>query len=114
MGDFIADAMDLLDEGQYLTAVAFRVDLLPGRVCCCQPDRAGNHIGLGDRMRRLRNEAPIDSQRDRIQVAYECPTPGDERHGIRKSKADFRFEKKFEEGFAAAFVVEAKPSARTR
>jgi hypothetical protein len=60
-------------------------------------------------MRRLRNEAPIDSGRDRIQVSYESPTPGDERHGIRKSKADFRFERKFEAGFAAEFVVEAKP-----
>ena len=65
--------------------------------------------GLGDRMRRLRNEAPIDSDRDRIQVGYECPTPGDEHHGVHKSKADFRFEKKFDAGFAAAFVVEAKP-----
>ncbi|MBP2233488.1 hypothetical protein J2847_006829, partial [Azospirillum agricola] len=37
----------------------------------------------------------------------------DERHGIRKSKADFRFEKKFEAGFAAEFVVEAKPLRTT-
>jgi hypothetical protein len=108
-GDFIADAMDLLDDGHTLLREAAEWSSFLGGCAGAVPTEPEITSGLGDRMRRLRNEAPIDSDRDRIQIGYECPTPGDERHGIRKSKADFRFEKKFEAGFAAAFVVEAKP-----
>lgn len=108
-GDFITDAMDLLDDGHSLLRRPEEWNSFLGGCAGDIPTEPEITSGLGDRMRRLRNEAQIDSDRDRIQVGYECPTPGDERHGIRKSKADFRFEKKFEAGFAAAFVVEAKP-----
>lgn len=108
-GEFITDAMDLLDDGHTLLRTPEEwASFLTG---CHGPQPTEPEItsGLGDRMRRLRNEAAIDSKRDRLQISYESPTPGDERHGIRKSKADFRFEKKFEAGVAVAFVVEAKP-----
>lgn len=108
-GEFIADSLDLLNEGHALLRTPEEwASFLTG---CHSPHPTEPEItsGLGDRMRRLRNEAAIDSKRDRIQISYESPTPGDERHGIRKSKADFRFEKKFEAGVAVAFVVEAKP-----
>jgi len=107
--DFIADALDLIDDGHALLRESSEWSSFLGG--CVKPIPTEPEItsGLGDRMRRLRNEAPIDSGRDRIQISYESPTPGDERHGTRKSKADFRLEKKFEAGFAAEFVVEAKP-----
>lgn len=107
--DFITDALDLLDDGHSLLRESSEWSSFLGGCVKSVPTEPEITSGLGDRMRRLRNEAPIDSSRDRIQVSYESPTPGDERHGIRKSKADFRFEKKFEAGFAAEFVVEAKP-----
>lgn len=107
--DFIADALDLIDDGHALLRTSSEWSSFLGGCVKSVPTEPEITSGLGDRMRRLRNEAPIDSNRDRIQVSYESPTPGDERHGNRKSKADFRFEKKFEAGFAAAFVVEAKP-----
>jgi hypothetical protein len=108
-GNFISDAIDLLDDGHALLRDPAEWASFLGGCAGQNPTEPEITSGLGDRMRRLRNEAPIDSDRDRIQIGYECPTPGDERHGNRKSKADFRFEKKFEAGFAAAFVVEAKP-----
>lgn len=107
--DFIADALDLIDDGHALLREASEWNSFLSGCMKSVPTEPEITSGLGDRMRRLRNQAPIDSSRDRIQVSYESPTPGDERHGIRKSKADFRFEKKFEAGFAAEFVVEAKP-----
>lgn len=108
-GEFIADALDLLDDGHALLRTpAEWISFLTG--ChSTSPTEPEITSGLGDRMRRLRNDAAIDSRRDRIQISYESPTPGDESHGIRKSKADFRFERKFEAGIAVAFVVEAKP-----
>lgn len=111
--DFIADALDLIDDGHALLRKASEWASFLGGCVKSIPTEPEITSGLGDRMRRLRNEAPIESSRDRIQVTYESPTPGDERHGIRKSKADFRFEKKFEAGFAAEFVVEAKPLRAT-
>lgn len=60
-------------------------------------------------MKRLQHEAPMDSSRDKLQVGYEVPPIGDESHGIRKPKADFEIQKKFEAGYAASFVIEAKP-----
>lgn len=107
--DFIADTLDLIDDGHALLRTSSEWNSFLGGCAKPVPTEPEITSGLGDRMRRLRNEAPIDSSRDRIQISYESPTPGDERHGIRKSKADFRFEKKFEAGFAAEFVVEAKP-----
>lgn len=107
--DFIADALDLIDDGHALLREVTEWNSFLGGCVKSVPTEPEITSGLGDRMRHLRNKAPIDSNRDRIQVSYESPTPGDERHGNRKSKADFRFEKKFEAGFAAAFVVEAKP-----
>ena len=107
--DFITDVLDLIDDGHALLREASEWNSFLGGCVKSIPTEPEITSGLGDRMRRLRNEAPIDSNRDRIQVSYESPTPGDERHGNRKSKADFSFEKKFEAGFAAAFVVEAKP-----
>ena len=111
-GDFIADAMELLDDGYALLRTPEEWSSFLGGCAGTAPTEPEITSGLGDRMRRLRNEAPIDSDRDRIYVGYESPTPGDERHGIRKSKADFSFEKKFDAGFAAAFVAEAKPLRR--
>jgi hypothetical protein len=108
-GEFIADALDLLDEGHALLRTSAEWASFITGCYGASPTEPEITSGLGDRMRRLRNEAAIDSRRDRIQISYESPTPGDERHGIRKSKADFRFEKKFEAGVAVAFVVEAKP-----
>lgn len=108
-GEFIAGALELLDDGHSLLRTPDEwVSFLKG---CHGPQPTEPEItsGLGDRMRRLRNESALESKRDRLQVSYESPTPGDERHGIRKSKADFRFEKKFDAGVAVAFVVEAKP-----
>ncbi|WCT72660.1 hypothetical protein PQ455_13590 [Sphingomonas naphthae] len=107
--DFINDALELLDDGHALLRTPAEWASFLGGCAGPAPTEPELTSGLGDRMQRLRNDAPIDSSRDRIQVGYECPTPGDERHGNRKSKADFRFEKKFDAGFAAAFVVEAKP-----
>ncbi len=60
-------------------------------------------------MKRLQREAPMDSNRDKLHVGYEVPPIGDESHGIRKPKADFEIQKKFEAGYAASFVIEAKP-----
>jgi hypothetical protein len=107
--EFIADTLDLIDDGHALLRESSEWRSFLGGCAKSVPTEPEITSGLGDRMRRLRNKAPIDSSRDRIQVSYESPTPGDELHGIRKSKADFRFEKKFEAGFAAEFVVEAKP-----
>lgn len=107
--EFIADALDLIEDGHLLLRDASEWSSF---ILGCKkqiPTEPEITSGLGDRMRRLRNEAPLDTNRDRIQVNYESPTPGDERHGNRKSKADFRFERKFDAGFVAEFVVEAKP-----
>lgn len=106
---FIADALDLLDDGHALLRTPAEWGSFLAGCYGSSPTEPEITSGLGDRMRRLRNEAAIDSPRDRLQVSYESPTPGDESHGIRKSKADFRFERKFEAGIAVAFVVEAKP-----
>lgn len=111
-GSFIADAIDLLDDGHSLLREPLEWASFLGGCVGLNPTEPEITSGLGDRMRRLRNQSPIDSDRDRIQVCYEAPTPGDERHGNRKSKADFRLERKFEAGFVAAFVVEAKPLRR--
>lgn len=112
--DFIADALDLIADGHALLRDAFEWKLFLTGCAKSVPTEPEITSGLGDRMRRLWIDAPIDSSRHRIQVSYESPTPGDERHGIRKSRADFRFEKKFEVGYAAEFVVEAKPLRTAR
>ena len=111
--NFIVDVLDLIDDGHALLRKSSEWSLFLGGCVKSVPTEPEITSGLGDRMHRLRNAAPIDSSRDRIQVSYESPTPGDERHGVRKSKADFRFEKKFEAGFTAEFVVEAKPLRTT-
>lgn len=108
-GEFIADALDLLDDGHALLRTPVEWTSFLGGCFSTSPTEPEITSGLGDRMRRLRNDAAIDSRRDRIQISYESPTPGDENHGIRKSAADFRFEKKFDAGVAVAFVIEAKP-----
>lgn len=108
-GDFITDALELLDDGHTLLRSPLEWSSFLGGchgVSATEPEITS---GLGDRMKRLRDVAPLDSDRDRLQISYEAPTPGDDAHGIRKSKADFRFERKFEAGHAVAFVVEAKP-----
>lgn len=107
--EFISDALLLLEDSHALLRTADEWDSFLGGCKSNNPTEPEITSGLGDRMRRLRNDAEIDSNRDRIHVSYESPTPGDERHGTRKSKADFRFERKFEAGRAVAFVMEAKP-----
>ncbi|WP_209783100.1 hypothetical protein, partial [Azospirillum agricola] len=77
--DFIADALDLIDDGHALLRKASEWNSFLGGCVKPVPTEPEITSGLGDRMRRLRNEAPIDSNRDRIQVSYESPTPGDER-----------------------------------
>lgn len=108
-GDFIGDALDLLEEGHALLRMDEEWAAFMGGCHGPSPTEPEITSGLGDRMKRLRDAAPLDSDRDRLQVSYEAPTPGDHAHGIRKSKADFRFDRKFEAGNAVAFVVEAKP-----
>lgn len=108
-GDFITDALDLLDDGHALLRTPEEWSSFLGGCHGGSPTEPEITSGLGDRMKRLRDEAPLGSDRDRLQINYEAPTPGDAAHGIRKSKADFRFERKFEAGHAVAFVVEAKP-----
>lgn len=107
--DFIADSLELMDDGHALLRTSQEWMSFVSGCHGDNPTEPEITSGLGDRMRRLRNAAALDSPRDRIQISYESPTPGDESHGIRKSKADFRFEKKFDAGVAVAFVVEAKP-----
>ncbi|WP_172746205.1 hypothetical protein [Neorhizobium sp. T7_12] len=107
--EFISDALLLLEDGHSLLRTPQEWRSFLGGCKTTRPTEPEITSGLGDRMRRLRNDAEIDSNRDRIHVSYESPTPGDERHGNRKSKADFRFERKFEAGRAVAFVMEAKP-----
>lgn len=107
-GDFVIDALELVDEAYDLLCtpdewLAF-VDGCHGP----KPTEPDITSGLGDRMKRLWASAAIDSGRDRLSVAYESPTPGDDAHGIYKTKADFRVERKFEAGYCAAFVLEAK------
>ena len=107
--DFIGDAFELIDEGYALHCSAQEWSSF---ISGCHADHATEPeitSGLGDRMRRLQEIAPIDSSRDRLTVGYEVATPGDHSHGIRKSKADFRFDRKFEAGYLASFVLEAKP-----
>ena len=113
-GEFIADALALLDDGYDLLRTQQEWMSFMTGCHSSSPTEPEITSGLGDRMRRLRNEAAIHSNRDRLQISYESPTPGDEKHGIRKSKADFRFEKKFEAGVAVAFVLEAKPLRTSR
>ena len=108
-GDFIIDALDLLEDGHTLLRDPQEWPSFLGGCHGTRPTEPELTSGLGDRMERLRNAAPLGSDRDKIQVSYEAPTPGDHNHGIRKSKADFRFVRKFEAGYAAAFVLEAKP-----
>jgi hypothetical protein len=108
-GDFIGDALDLLEEAHALLRLDEEWAAFMGGCHGSTPTEPEITSGLGDRMKRLRNAAPLESDRDRLQVSYEAPTPGDHAHGIRKSKADFRFDRKFEAGYAVAFVLEAKP-----
>lgn len=108
-GDFIIDALDLLEDGHALLRTPAEWPSFLGGCHGTRPTEPEITSGLGDRMDRLRCNAPIGSRRDRIQVSYEAPTPGDHSHGIRKSKADFRFVRKYEAGRAMAFVLEAKP-----
>lgn len=108
-GDFINDSLDLLEDGHALLRAPLEWSSFLGGCHGARPTEPELTSGLGDRMHRLRDAADIGSERDRIQVSYEAPTPGDHSHGIRKSKADFRFVRKFEAGYAAAFVLEAKP-----
>lgn len=107
--DFIADSLELLDDGHALLRTSQEWTSFLSGCHGANPTEPEITSGLGDRMRQLRNAAALDSRRDRIQISYESPTPGDESHGIRKSKADIRFEKKFDAGIAVAFVLEAKP-----
>ncbi|NTF34129.1 hypothetical protein [Rhizobium skierniewicense] len=110
--DFVIDALELVDEAYALLLTpAEWASFIAG--CHALPTEPDLTSGLGDRMKRLWVDASFDSRRDRVIVAYEVPTPGDEKHGKHKSKADFRFERKFEAGYCAAFVVEAK-SLRTK
>lgn len=107
--DFIVDALDLLEDGHSLLRTPTEwASFLTG---ChgSRPSEPEITSGLGDRMERLRIDSPLGSDREKLTIQYEAPTPGDHSHGIRKSKADFRFVRKFEAGYAAAFVVEAKP-----
>ncbi len=107
--DFISDSIDLFDDGHaLLCTTAEWASFLTG--CnAAHPTEPEITSGLGDRMRRLQHEAPMDSNRDKLQVAYEVAPIGDESHGIRKPKADFEIRRKFEAGYSASFVVEAKP-----
>lgn len=110
--DFVLDALELVDDAYTLLLVPTEwASFIAG--CHAQPTEPDLTSGLGDRMKRLWVDASFDSRRDRVFVAYEVPTPGDTKHGKHKSKADFRFERKFEAGYCAAFVVEAK-SLRTK
>lgn len=111
-GDFIAESLELLSDGHALLRTQSEWDSFISGCKGSVPTEPEITSGLGDRMKRLRNDAPLDSDRDRISVQYEAPTPGDDRHGTRKTKADFCFERKFEAGSAVSFVVEAKPLAR--
>ena len=107
--DFVVDALDLLEDGHLLLRRPQEWTSFLGGCHGPRPTEPEITSGLGDRMERLRIDAPLGSDRERLTVQYEAPTPGDHSHGIRKSKADFRFVRKFEAGYAAAFVLEAKP-----
>jgi len=108
-GDFIADAFDLIDDGHALHCTPNEWSSFLSGCNATLPTEPEITSGLGDRMIHLQAGAPIDSDRDRLQIGYEIPTGGDHSHGIRKSKADFQFRRKFEAGYAASFVIEAKP-----
>ena len=67
--DFIADALDLIDDGHALSRESSEWGSFLRGCKKSVPTEPEITSGLGDRMRRLRNEAPIDSGRDRIQVS---------------------------------------------
>jgi hypothetical protein len=106
--EFVSDALELVKDAHALLRTP---DEWGSFVAGCRvsvPTEPELTSGLGDRMRRLWEEADQGSARDRVFPTYERPIPGDHSHGIRKPKADFWFERKFEAGYCAAFLVEAK------
>jgi hypothetical protein len=106
--DFVADALELLDDAYTLLCGAGEWTKFVSGCHGPKPTEPDLTSGLGDRMRQLWTDAPLDSARDKLTLAYESPTPGDHTHGKYKPKADFRIERKFEAGYGAAFVIEAK------
>ncbi|PCH51180.1 MAG: hypothetical protein COC17_02755 [Hyphomicrobiales bacterium] len=107
--DFISDSFDLIDDGHALLCSPNEWSSFLKGCHSDSPTEPEITSGLGDRMKKLQADAPMDSDRDRLQVGYEVATMGDESHGIRKTKADFEIRRKFEAGYSAAFVIEAKP-----
>ncbi|SMX39386.1 hypothetical protein [Octadecabacter ascidiaceicola] len=107
--DFISESFDLIDDGYALLCKPNEWNSFLNGCHTQSPTEPEITSGLGDRMKRLQADAPMESSRDRLQVAYEVATLGDESHGIRKPKADFEIRRKFEAGYSAAYVIEAKP-----
>lgn len=107
--DFISESFDLIDEGQALLCTASEWGSFLQGCHSSSPTEPEITSGLGDRMKKLQHDSLMESGRNTLQVAYEVATMGDENHGIRKTKADFEIRRKFEAGYSAAFVIEAKP-----
>lgn len=107
-GDFIADAVALVDDGYTLLRTPSEWGSFLSGCAGDHPTEPDLTSGLGDRIRRLWIDAPLDSSRNDLHFSYEAPTPGDQAHGKHKTKADFRIERKFDAGYCASFVLEAK------
>ncbi len=107
--DFISDSFELIDDGHTLLCTPDEWSSFLAGCHTEEPTEPEITSGLGDRMKRLQFDAQMGSNRDKLQVGYEVATIGDQSHGIRKSKADFEIRKKFEAGYAASFIIEAKP-----
>ena len=107
--EFISDSFDLLHDGHDLLCESVEWAAFLAGCHTGKPTEPEITSGLGDRMKRLQSEAPMESNRDRLHVGYEVATMGDHSHGIRKTKSDFEIRRKFEAGYTASFVIEAKP-----
>jgi hypothetical protein len=106
--ELVRDSLELLRDAHVLLRTRPEWDSFVASCRSATPTEPEVTSGLGDRMHRLWVASGQGSSRDRVRPTYERAIPGDHSHGIRKPRADFWFERKFEAGYCAMFVVEAK------